>query len=129
MRAENNELLYAIPGGLIGVGLGVDSSVTRHDELVGNILGIHGKLPNVYMQIEIEYFLLNRLMGADQKGGKKNKVGELVKGERLKFNMGSTESPGEIIKITKVIKYINLDINDCLTLKTDMYKHKRKSCF
>ena len=36
--AENNELLYAIPGGLIGVGLNVDPTLTRKDRLVGNVL-------------------------------------------------------------------------------------------
>lgn len=49
MRAENNELLYGIPGGLIGCGLLVDSSVTRHDNLVGNLLGLTGKL-NIYIK-------------------------------------------------------------------------------
>jgi len=64
LKAENNELLYAIPGGLIGAGLMVDSSITRHDNLVGNLLGLPNKLPDIFMEIEIKYFLLNRLMGA-----------------------------------------------------------------
>lgn len=39
LKAENNKLLYAVPGGLIGVGLMVDPSITRNDRLVGNVLG------------------------------------------------------------------------------------------
>ena len=33
--AEQNELQYAVPGGLIGVGLTVDPTLTRADRLVG----------------------------------------------------------------------------------------------
>jgi len=39
LLAENNNLLYAVPGGLIGVGLLVDPSLSRNDKLVGNVLG------------------------------------------------------------------------------------------
>ena len=36
---EHNELQYAVPGGLIGVGLTVDPTLTRADRLVGQVLG------------------------------------------------------------------------------------------
>jgi len=42
LLAENNNLLYAVPGGLIGVGLQVDPSITRNDRLIGNVLGYPG---------------------------------------------------------------------------------------
>lgn len=35
--AEKNDLLYAVPGGLIGVGLKVDPTLTRSDRLVGHV--------------------------------------------------------------------------------------------
>jgi hypothetical protein len=35
--AEQNELQYAVPGGLIGVGLTVDPTLTRADRLVGQV--------------------------------------------------------------------------------------------
>jgi len=34
---EQNDLLYAVPGGLIGVGLKVDPTLTRGDRLVGHV--------------------------------------------------------------------------------------------
>jgi translation initiation factor 2 subunit 3 len=37
--AEQNPLQYAVPGGLIGVGLTVDPTLTRADRLVGQVLG------------------------------------------------------------------------------------------
>ncbi len=39
LSAEKNNLLYAIPGGLIGLGTKLDPSLTKADELVGNIIG------------------------------------------------------------------------------------------
>ncbi len=40
LMAENNPLLYAVPGGLIAVGLMIDPSITRNDRMVGNVLGV-----------------------------------------------------------------------------------------
>jgi translation initiation factor 2 subunit 3 len=37
--AEQNQLQYAVPGGLIGVGTTVDPTLTRADRLVGQVLG------------------------------------------------------------------------------------------
>ena len=37
--AEQNQLKYAVPGGLIGVGTTVDPTLTRADRLVGQVLG------------------------------------------------------------------------------------------
>jgi translation initiation factor 2 subunit 3 len=45
LEAERNDLLYAVPGGLIGVGLLIDPSLTRNDKMVGNVLGEVGSLP------------------------------------------------------------------------------------
>lgn len=37
LKAEENELQYAVPGGLIGVGTTMDPSLTRADRLVGQV--------------------------------------------------------------------------------------------
>ncbi len=55
--------MYAIPGGLIGVGTLLDPSYTIADSLVGNIIGYPGQLPDVFIEIEVEYYLLSRLLG------------------------------------------------------------------
>ena len=47
MHSEKNSLVYAVPGGLIGVGLVVDPSLTRNNNMVGNILGSVGKMPDL----------------------------------------------------------------------------------
>ena len=45
-------MLFAVPGGLIGVGLKVDPFITRSDRLVGQIIGHKDKMPEVVVEIE-----------------------------------------------------------------------------
>jgi translation initiation factor 2 subunit 3 len=71
LKAENNELQYAVPGGLIGVGTTMDPALTRADRLVGHVLGEVGKLPDVYTELEVNFFLLRRLLGVRSKDGEK----------------------------------------------------------
>ena len=71
LRAEKNELQYAVPGGLIGVGLLVDPTLTRADKLVGQVLGVKGSLPGIFIEIDITFFLLRRLLGVKVVEGEK----------------------------------------------------------
>ena len=59
--AEANDLQYAVPGGLIGVGTMIDPTLSRGDRLVGQVLGAVGALPQIYTEIEVSYYLLRRL--------------------------------------------------------------------
>lgn len=69
MKAENNDLLFAGPGGLIGCGLKVDPTLTRSDKLVGHVLGHPNKLPDVYIELEVQFYLLKRLLGVKSEAG------------------------------------------------------------
>ena len=69
--AEQNPLQYAVPGGLIGVGTTVDPTLTRADRLVGQVLGEVGALPDVFTELEINFFLLRRLLGVRTSGDEK----------------------------------------------------------
>lgn len=48
LLAEQNQLQFAVPGGLIGVGTMIDPTLCRADKLVGQVLGAPGKLPRIY---------------------------------------------------------------------------------
>ena len=56
-------MLYAVPGGLIGVGLLIDPCMTRNDRMVGNVLGAVGTLPEIYCEISIIFYLMKQLLG------------------------------------------------------------------
>jgi translation initiation factor 2 subunit 3 len=95
LYAEQNDLQFAVPGGLIGVGTRIDPTLTRADRLVGQVLGLKGQLPDVFSEIEISYYLLRRLLGVKTSdGGKQAKVQKLTKGEILMVNIGSTATGG-----------------------------------
>ena len=67
LQAENNALLYAVPGGLIAVGLMIDPSITRNDRMVGNVLGVEGNLPDIFVQIDIQFSMLKKSMTTGSK--------------------------------------------------------------
>ena len=90
LLAEQNELKYAVPGGLIGVGTHVDPTLCRADRLVGHVLSLKGNLPPIYTHLEVNYFLLRRLLGVKTADGKQAKVAKLSKNEVLTVNVGSS---------------------------------------
>lgn len=98
LKAEENQLLYAIPGGLIAVGTLLDPALAKGDGLVGNIIGFPGDLPEIYDELEVEYYLLKRLVGVVSQGssGDLNQIDKLAQGEVLMINVGSTGCGGKI---------------------------------
>jgi len=94
--AEKNILQYAAPGGLIGVGTEIDPMLCRADHLVGQVLGEPGALPDIFTEIEINFFLLSRLLGVKSTAGKQHRVRKLTVGEVLMVNIGSTSTGGRV---------------------------------
>jgi translation initiation factor 2 subunit 3 len=100
LYAEANDLQFAVPGGLIGVGTRIDPTLTRADRLVGQVLGLKGQLPDVFSEIEISYYLLRRLLGVKTSdGGKQAKVQKLGRNEILMVNIGSTATGGRVLAV------------------------------
>jgi translation initiation factor 2 subunit 3 len=54
LLAEQNQLQFAVPGGLIGVGTLVDPALCRADRLLGMVMSAVGKGPNIYTEIKAE---------------------------------------------------------------------------
>jgi len=96
LNSESNDLKYAIPGGLIGVGTIIDPTLCRADRLVGHVLGLRGKLPEIYSEIEVNFYLLRRLLGVKTADGKQAKVAKLAKNEVLMVNIGSNSTGAKV---------------------------------
>lgn len=112
--AEQNDLQYAAPGGLIGVGTKIDPTLCRADRLVGQVLGAVGALPEIYIELEISYFLLRRLLGVRTEGDKKAaKVQKLSKNEILMVNIGSLSSGGRVLAVRADLAKIGLNSPVC----------------
>jgi len=107
--AEQNDLQYAVPGGLIGIGTKIDPTLTRADRLVGQVVGHKGFLPEVYTELEISFYLLRRLLGVKTvEGSRGAKVQKLQKGEILMVNIGSTSTGGKVIAVKADLAKIHL---------------------
>lgn len=111
--AENNNLKFAVPGGLIGLGTRVDPTLCRADRLVGFVLGLRGKLPSIYTEIEVNYFLLRRLLGVKTADGKQAKVAKLAKNEVLMVNIGSTATGAKITAVKADVAFLQLTSPAC----------------
>jgi len=106
---ETNELQFAVPGGLIGVGTKIDPTLCRADRMVGQVLGAVGSLPEIFTELEISYFLLRRLLGVRTEGDKKGaKVQKLTKNEMLMVNIGSLSTGGRVMAVKADLAKINL---------------------
>merc|ERR1712029_1142054 len=106
---EQNDLMFAVPGGLIGVGTKIDPTLCRADRMVGQVLGAVGSLPEIFTELEISYFLLRRLLGVRTEGDKKGaKVQKLAKNEMLMVNIGSLSTGGRVIAVKADLAKIGL---------------------
>ena len=126
LKAESNDLQYAVPGGLIGVGLQVDPTLTRADRLVGQVLGLRGHLPDIFVEIEVDYYLLKRLLGVKTgEGEKAAKVAKLTKAEMLMVNIGSTSAGGRVLAVKGDSARIQLMQPVCTTEKEKIALSRR----
>ena len=117
LYAEQNELQFAVPGGLIGVGTTMDPTLTRADRLVGQVLGEMGTLPDVFVELEVSYQLLTRLIGVRTKEKEKQmKVSKLTKEEILMVNIGSMSTGAKVIGVKKDMVKLQLTSPVCTTI-------------
>ena len=140
LSSESNPLQYAVPGGLIGIGTNLDPCLCRGDNLVGNIIGLPGTLPNVYDMIEISFHLMSRIAGAQatssnkqdaSKKKKASKIGELEKKETIQINIGSCCTTAQIKKVQDDICQLQLnqpictDVGEKVALSRRIDRHWR----
>ncbi|XP_070606792.1 eukaryotic translation initiation factor 2 subunit 3 isoform X3 [Erythrolamprus reginae] len=130
--AEHNDLQYAAPGGLIGVGTKIDPTLCRADRMVGQVLGAVEALPEIFTELEISYFLLRRLLGVRTEGDKKAaKVQKLSKNEVLMVNIGSLSTGGRVSAVKADLGKIVLtnpvctEVGEKIALSRRVEKHWR----
>ena len=83
---------------------------------MGQVLGAVGKLPDIYVELEVNYFLLRRLLGVKTEGNKQTKVTKLTKGEVLMVNIGSTSTGGKVTAIKADMAKITLISPACTAI-------------
>ncbi|MFP4568058.1 MAG: translation initiation factor IF-2 subunit gamma [Candidatus Woesearchaeota archaeon] len=97
------------PGGSIGIMTSLDPSIVKSDHLVGNIVGLPGKLPPVWTTIKLEMNLLKRVVGSQQDLD----VQPIRMGEVLMLNVNSAATVGQVIDLGKNIATLRLRLPVC----------------
>lgn len=90
LEAANNFVDDVGPGGLIGVALLLDPSLTKSDSLSGSIAGKPGTLPPTIQEFIMETHLLDRVVGTKNE----TDVEPIHSSENLMINIGTTTTVG-----------------------------------
>ncbi|KAF5783939.1 putative protein-synthesizing GTPase [Helianthus annuus] len=117
LYAEQNELQFAVPGGLIGVGTTMDPMLTRRDRLVGQVLGEVGSLPEVYVELEVRFTLMRWLLGVKTEvTEKRGEVSKLLQAEILMLNIGSMSMGARVLEVKKGVTKLQLTSPVCTNI-------------
>lgn len=101
LQAEKNNLIYAIPGGMINIGLKIDPLLCRGNRLEGNIAGLPDKMEDIFIKLAIKCHLLRRLLNVKKKewGKHVEYVTAIKKGEVLLLNISFNVVGGVVLQI------------------------------
>ena len=91
LQAGGETVEEVTPGGLLGVGTGLDPSLTKGDALAGQVAGTPGNIPPTWEQFTMEVDLLERLVGLDDED-----VEEISTGEPLMLTVGTATTVGSV---------------------------------
>ncbi len=95
LQAGGSSVETATPGGLLGVGTGLDPALTKGDALAGRIAGPPGTLPPTWEQFTMSVDLLERIVGLDDGEGD-GEIDEISTGEPLMMTVGTSTTVGAV---------------------------------
>ena len=91
LQAGGESAETVTPGGLLGVGTGLDPALTKGDALAGRLAGPPGSLPKTWNEFTMTVDLLDRIVGTD--GGE---IDEINTGEPLMMTVGTSTTVGAV---------------------------------
>ncbi|MFB6253165.1 MAG: translation initiation factor IF-2 subunit gamma [Halobacteriaceae archaeon] len=92
LQAGGEMVESATPGGLLGVGTGLDPALTKGDALAGQVAGPPDTLPPVWDNFTVEVELLDRLVGEMDN----DEIDEISTGEPLMLTIGTATTVGSV---------------------------------
>ena len=103
LQNEKNLSNYIIPGGLVNIGVQIDSEVCKNNKLEGCVMNLQEKGGNVYYKIGVKCHLLRKLINIEKKeiGHNLEYVTDLKKGEVVLLNINFISVGGHIISIKR----------------------------
>jgi translation initiation factor 2 subunit 3 len=92
LQAGGDDVDEATPGGLLGVGTGLDPAMTKGDALAGQVAGPPEALPPVHHSFTMDVELLDRVVGSDNT----EEVEKISTGEPLMLTVGTATTVGSV---------------------------------
>ncbi|KAH7843621.1 hypothetical protein Vadar_018871 [Vaccinium darrowii] len=87
----------------------MDPTLTHADRLVGQVLGEVGSLPDVFVELEVNFFLVRRLVGVRTKGTESpRRVSRLARGEIVMFNIGCMSTAARVVAVRNDLARLQL---------------------
>jgi len=107
IKSENEELKEAGPGGSLAISTGLDPFLTKQDGLIGNIIGLPGKLPETKYEVSIKYTPLKRFVE------KKDSLvlNPIKKNEYLLLHINNIPTVGLVKNIKKENNFFIIDLS------------------
>ncbi|WP_267162526.1 translation initiation factor IF-2 subunit gamma [Halovenus salina] len=93
LQAGGDSVEEVTPGGLLGVGTGLDPAITKGDALAGRVAGPPGTLPEVHDAFTMDVTLLERIVGSEEGEGE---IEEISTGEPLMLTVGTATTVGSV---------------------------------
>ena len=109
LKTGNSDVKEVYPGGSIGVLTKLDPSLVKADSLIGSVVGLEGKLPDVWYEFTLEPHLLERVVGAKDEVV----VEPIKKGETLMLNVNSAATVGIVTELSKNKFHAKLKVPVC----------------
>ncbi|MCC6044956.1 MAG: translation initiation factor IF-2 subunit gamma [Desulfurococcales archaeon] len=104
LRYGSLEVDEARPGGLVAIATTLDPSITKADNMVGNIAGKPGQLPPEYTSLTIEYSLFETLVGTRGEV----RVEPLKPREQLLLSIGPSTVPALVKGVRRGVLDVDL---------------------
>ena len=96
LRAGDRGVETARPGGLLGVGTGLDPSLAKGDALAGQVVGEPGTLPPTREAFEMQVDLLDRVVGGEDDESGDSDIDAISTGEPLMLTVGTATTVGAV---------------------------------
>jgi len=101
------------PGGSAGILTRLDPRLVKADSLAGSIVGLKGKLPDVYYEFTLKPHLLEKIVGIKEE----LKVDPIKKAEFLMLNVNSAATVGTVTELRKDSIHVKLKIPVCCNVQ------------
>ena len=100
------------PGGSAGILTKLDPRLIKADSLIGNLVGLKDKLPQLFHELNLKQHLLKRVVGSKDE----LVVEPIKKGEILMLNVNSAATVGTVIELKKDLIHVRLKVPVCCNL-------------